>query len=64
MKAIDVEGLPEPVAQALATIVDMLRRKRTATAVQEQPRQKVELYTWPGKIIGHLTREEIYEDAG
>jgi hypothetical protein len=29
-----------------------------------QPRRTVDLPTWPGKVLGQLTREEIYGDVG
>jgi hypothetical protein len=60
MKAIDVEGLPEPIVQALAAIADALRHHLTNGGLGE-PRAPVDLPLWPGKVNGDLTREEIYE---
>lgn len=61
MKVIDVEGLPEPVAQALETVVQTLRRELHE---QVERRPQIELPVWPGTVHGRLTREEIYEDVG
>lgn len=60
MKSIDVEGLPEPVAQALASMADVLRHQLTAPEHRES-RAPVDLPLWPGTVKGGLTREEIYE---
>ena len=62
MKSINVEGLPEPVAQALQHVVKALRQELQSQ--QPQKRQKVDLPVWEGTVKGKLTREEIYEDVG
>ena len=61
MKAVSVEGLPEPVAAAVVQMVEALRKQ---FAGQPEPRHPVELPRWPGKVLGNLTREEIYADVG
>ena len=61
MKTIDVEDLPEPVAQAVASMVEAMRKQLQH---QSGKRRRVDLPVWPGKTIGRLTREEIYEDVG
>ena len=60
MKTIDVGGLPEPIAEAVARMVDALREQYVN---EPQKRQKVKLITRPGKVYGRLTREEIYDDV-
>ena len=60
MRAIDVEGLPEPVVQAVERMVDALRDQFRDEA---GARPKVKLPTRPGKVYGRLTREEIYDDV-
>jgi len=60
MKTIDVEGLPKPVAEAVARMVETLRKQWEGP---REPRRRVELPIWPGKVYGRLTREEIYEDV-
>ena len=60
VKSIDVEGLPEAVVNALHTVVRALHRQ---FCERETHREKVELRTWPGNVIGRLNREEIYEDV-
>jgi len=63
MKTIDVEGLPEPVAQAVAAMVEALREEFRVGG-QQTTRRKVELPSSPGKVLGSLSREEIYKDIG
>ncbi|MEX0718953.1 MAG: hypothetical protein WD066_20330 [Planctomycetaceae bacterium] len=65
MKTIDVEGLPEPVAQALHQVVRTLREQMHAPREARKPEGRpVQLREWPGKVIEPLTREEMYDDAG
>lgn len=64
MKTLDLEGLPEPVAQALERVVLALRDQFHADC--EPIRVKMtqsELPILPGTVIGALTRKEIYENA-
>lgn len=61
MQTINVEDLPEPVARALAAVVQTMREQLRTTAEQ---RPRVKLPARPGKVIGPLTREKIYEDIG
>jgi len=59
MEAINVKDLPEPVAQAIAAMVNTLR-EQLRTGKKKQP---VHLPVWEGKPLGKLTRGEIYDDA-
>jgi len=61
MKAVSVEGLPEPVAAAVVQMVEALRKQ---SAGPPEPCQPTDLPRWPGKVLGNLTREEIYADVG
>ena len=61
METIDVKGLPEPFARAVRAMVETLRQQLQS---EETPRRKVKFATRPGRVIGNLTREEIYEDVG
>jgi hypothetical protein len=61
VKTVSVEGLPEPIAVA---VVQMVKTLREQFAGPPEPRQPVELPRWPGKVLGNLTREEIYADVG
>jgi hypothetical protein len=64
MDQIDVRGLPEPVAQALQTMVQRLREQLPQNGEQAATeRRKVCLPLWPGKVTGDLSREAIYGDA-
>jgi hypothetical protein len=61
MKAIDVSGIPGPIADALATLVEEVRVQLVCPphALEAAP----ELPNWQGSVIGNLTREEIYDDV-
>jgi hypothetical protein len=60
MKTVNIEGLPEPIAAAVVKTVETLRSQFVA---QSGPRPPIDLPSWPGKVLGNLTREEIYEHA-
>jgi hypothetical protein len=55
-----MEGLPEPVADAVARVVETLRKHLSA---HPQPRRRVELLVRDGTVLTPLTREEIYRDV-
>lgn len=59
METINVKDLPEPVAQAIAIMVNTLRDQLHA----DKKKQPVHLPVWEGQPIGRLTREEIYDDV-
>ena len=61
MKTVNIDGLPEPVAAAVVQMVETLRCQFTA---RPEPQPRVDLPRWPGKVLGNLTPEEIYEHAG
>jgi len=61
MKTINVDNIPEPVVRAMETVVETLREQFHGV---EKPRHQVELPIWPGKIIGNLSRTEVYQDVG
>jgi hypothetical protein len=58
MNSIDVRDLPEPQAKAIA---DQVAYWRKYFAVKKAKRL-VELPVWKGKVLGRLTREELYGD--
>lgn len=58
MQSIDVSGLPEPVAQAIALMVDRLKQQ----FADEVKSPEIALPLWQGGIRGTLGREEIYDD--
>jgi len=60
MKTINVDNIPEPVVRAMEAVVQTLREQFQDTG---KPRPRVELPVWPGKIIGSLSRTEIYQDV-
>jgi hypothetical protein len=62
MKTIDVDGLPEAVARALAGFVEALRNECRVRSGNGQPRRPVTLQTRRGTVSSKLTRKEIYED--
>jgi hypothetical protein len=60
-QVIDLDGLPEPVAQAIAeTVLNLKSRYRTSTAQESEPLR--DLPSHPGRVIGSLRRVEIYEE--
>lgn len=61
MKTVNIDGLPEPVAAAVVQMVETLRSQFAAKA---ETRPRVDLPRWPGRILGKLSREEIYEHVG
>ncbi len=58
---IDLEGLPEPVAKAIAETVSNLKTQYQV-AEDRAVRPLKELPTHSGRVIGSLRRVEIYED--
>lgn len=59
METINVKDLPEPLAQAIAMIVDTLREQLRA----DGGKPPVHLPVWDGMPIGTLSRDEIYDDV-
>jgi hypothetical protein len=60
---IDLEGLPEPVATAIAeTVVNLKKHYRTANKEQHADEPLKDLPSWPGKVIGSLRRVDIYDE--
>ena len=58
---IDLEGLPEPVAKAIAeTVLNLKNRYRTSRGKALEPRR--DLPSHPGKVIGSLRRVDIYDE--
>ena len=60
-QVIDLEGLPDPVAQAIQeTVLNLKSQYRTKSNRPEKPHQ--DLPSHPGKVIGSLRRVDIYEE--
>lgn len=57
---IDLEGLPEPVAKAIAETVFNLKNRYRAESPERKPLK--ELPSRPGKVIGSLRRVDIYDE--
>jgi hypothetical protein len=60
VQQIDVSDLPEPVARAIAAMVQSLRQQLRPTAPEKEVKG---LPRWEGQVIGPLTRQEIYADV-
>ena len=58
---LDVEGLPEPLVQAVKKMVRTLREQFQGNGGKRRP---VELLVRDGTVLTPLTREEIYRDVG
>lgn len=61
MQTLDLDGLPEPVIRSLEQLVDALRERFSP---REPAPGECELPSWPGRVLGGLSREEIYGDGG
>jgi hypothetical protein len=59
---IDLEGLPEPVANALIETVIHLKREYGETTSKSPKKPERELPSRPGKVIGSLRRVDLYEE--
>jgi hypothetical protein len=72
METINVRDLPEPVAKAIAEFVDTLRREYQPEQTAPPPSMSTDSgraegslrrYSRPGRVLGNLTREDIYDDV-
>jgi hypothetical protein len=60
-QVIDLEGLPDPVAKAIAeTVLNLKRRYRAKSGKTSKPLK--DLPSRAGKVIGSLRRVDIYEE--
>jgi len=61
-RAINLEGLPEPIARGLEVVAEMARKM---AVLQGKPAAPVaDLPAWPLGVMGNLTREEMYGECG
>lgn len=60
-KTINVDGIPEPMARAIAAMVALLRKPQRAKRVHA--RNRAVLPVRQGTILGKLTRDDIYGDT-
>jgi len=60
MKTINVDDIPKPVVVAMEAVVEVLRQQLHRP---EEKRPCVKLPLWPGKVIGTLSRTELYQDV-
>jgi hypothetical protein len=63
MQSIDVRDLPEPVAKAIAAMVQSIRQQVARGAAPPPTARPIKLPVWRGQVIGELRRREIYDDA-
>jgi hypothetical protein len=64
MNTINVEGLPEPIAQAMDAMARLMREQLAIGRQEKSKTDRITLPTRSGTVIGELTRDEIYEDVG
>lgn len=59
---ISLDGLPKPLARAIEAIVEMAHRMAGSVkrAPDATPR---DLPRWEGRVLGDLSRREIYDDS-
>lgn len=58
IKTIDLEGLSPEVARAFALMIETIKRQNAQAAFLKKNR--VVFSAWPGKVVGDLTRKDIY----
>jgi len=58
MQNIDVSDLPESIARAIEAMVQVLRQQHPPPAANGKTK---DLPCWEGRVLGNLTREEIYD---
>ncbi len=61
MENIDVRGVPESFAKAIAAMVEYLRRE-TMQPPQTKPVRQAKLSVKRGKVLGSLRRKDLYDD--
>lgn len=61
LRSIEVDGLPEPVALSLNSMVQTLRRQLAVSSRRSRPEP---LLTKSGTVIGGIGRDDIYGDVG
>jgi hypothetical protein len=61
-QVIDLDGSPDPVANAIAETVVNLKNRYRAKNQQPPPKPLKDLPSRPGKVIGSLSRVDIYDE--
>jgi hypothetical protein len=61
-RAINLKGIPEPIARGLEVLAEMARQLAGAER-KTRRRKPVKFASRKGKVLTPLTREEIYGDA-
>jgi hypothetical protein len=59
---IDLDGLPDPVAQAIVETVLNLKSRYQVKTGETISKPRKDLPSRPGRIIGSLRRVDIYEE--
>jgi hypothetical protein len=57
-KALDLSGIPEPIARGLEIVAQMAR---SLLECANQPVQKVDIPIWSGTVLCPLDRDTIYD---
>lgn len=61
---ISLDGIPEPVARAIEVVAKMARRLAAPDKrLPDEDKPMSELPKWDGRVIGTLSRSEIYDDV-
>jgi hypothetical protein len=65
MQNIDVRDLPEPVAKAMAAMVQSIRSQMPRHRIRKEPKtsRPASLPKWRGRVTEALHRREIYDDV-
>jgi len=52
--------LPEPIIRELEVLIRMAQKLMAKPEKAKEPQEKIELGTYPGKVIGSLRRRDLY----
>jgi hypothetical protein len=62
-RALDLKGIPEPIARGLEIVAEMARNLVPTTPAKPKRRKRVKLTPVKGgRVLTSLTREDIYAD--
>ena len=62
-RALDLKGLPEPVARGLEVVAEMARKLAGVKSAKAKRRKPIKFAVRNGKVLTPLMREAIYADC-
>jgi len=61
-RALDLKGLPKPVARGLEVVAEMARNLAGVKPAKPKSRKRIKFASRKGRVLTPLTRESIYAD--